>query len=525
MITELWNTVVSAAQYSFSLSFTVIERRRGIIGYMIQFTRCWIHPQPLRSQLLFQSSFLNLLFNFSQLQVQRGHGHALHIAGFQYNYISSQQTTLYDLNLINRSTPWGLLCVPHRRLQCLWNWCRRIKCQRRGLSIYVVRNRKKRSRSRARTEPPPLRQLIFGEKSKRRRRTAKWSPSWPVCLGLTQVTGFVVSWSISTGWPVDVGLSSSHTARWSSQIFDTVRMLSPAVFGHPDNSRPWTCLTVWHRTNISLCFFHKLSSGMAAKKRHHTVQPVFGFSLLLRSRILNFALVINPSPKKPLAPYSFSGHLHFSLRDFVIGLGCLSPLHYAFHPLAHTYPVHAKTHGTDTLGALLKWIPLYRQRAGHLAQWAAMNNSAKREATDERREGGVEMRGERPKESPDGQSSRGGRWGGVGGLERGINMIKLAESIVTGRACVCVCMCLCVSVCFWQHNAPFVLPRADACAQSGTDEPCQTRLHPSRLPPSTTLCLTSQAVSDLCKQPLPIKIINTWTAHYGFQREGVAYSI
>lgn len=40
MIIELWNTVVSAAQYSFSLSFTVIERRRGIIGYMIQFIRC-----------------------------------------------------------------------------------------------------------------------------------------------------------------------------------------------------------------------------------------------------------------------------------------------------------------------------------------------------------------------------------------------------------------------------------------------------------------------------------------------------
>lgn len=73
-----------------------------------------------------------------------------------------------------------------------------------------------------------------------------------------------------------------------------------------------------------------------------------------------------------------------------------------------------------------------------------MNNSARREAaTDERREGGVEMRGERPKESPDGQSSRGGRWGG---LKRGINMIKHAESIVTGRACAC--MCVCVSVCF-----------------------------------------------------------------------------
>ncbi len=110
----------------------------------------------------------------------------------------------------------------------------------------------------------------------------------------------------------------------------------------------------------------------------------------------------------------------------------------------------------------MKWILLYQQRTGHLAQWTAMNNSARRGAIDgkerrgeERRGGKVEprweARGGGKREGATGQrvgvcqdvSSRGGETQEKNNLDQTcwVNSEREAASV-----CVCVCVCVFLTI-------------------------------------------------------------------------------
>lgn len=106
--------------------------------------------------------------------------------------------------------------------------------------------------------------------------------------------------------------------------------------------------------------------------------------------------------------------LPIHLSFLKLSAGChssLPPTAPLSQPPTHTFIYGPHKHTpTDTHGALMKWIPLYQQRTGHLAQWTAMNNSARRGDGKDRR-GKVEMRerGEsRPRNAREPQDGRGG---------------------------------------------------------------------------------------------------------------------
>lgn len=126
--------------------------------------------------------------------------------------------------------------------------------------------------------------------------------------------------------------------------------------------------------------------------------------------------------------------------------------------------MHAQAPQTQAAAhkALMKWILLYQQCTGHLAQWTTMNNSARRAAIDRREEmrgGKVERRWEASGRKQEG-SGRTGEWELAkmrvaeegGETQEGNNQScwvkweEICAFLTIQRAlCAALCRCLCTN--------------------------------------------------------------------------------
>lgn len=186
------------------------------------------------------------------------------------------------------------------------------------------------------------------------------------------------------------------------------------------------------------------------------------------------------------------------------GCQCSLPPPHSIIPTTHL-PIHiqsAQTH-TTTHRALMKWILLYQQCTGHLAQWTAMNNSARREARDEKS-------GEQGMWRWEGR----GVWRTRGNGGTGEVLVCQDASSRGGETQqrnnqdqTCWVNSEAVSVCVSDKTkAPLCCPvQMPVQKHTGTTEPCQTPLHPSFLPLSTLLRFTAEAAED--SQYI---VINSW---------------
>lgn len=195
------------------------------------------------------------------------------------------------------------------------------------------------------------------------------------------------------------------------------------------------------------------------------------------------------SQRTELRPIISPLPIHLSFLKLSAGChGSLPPAAPLSQPPTHTFTYSPHKHTpTDTHAALMKWILLYQQRTGHLAQWTAMNNSARRGDGKDRR-GKVEMGG-----GVDPETRGNHRMGEVGACQdvscRGGETQEMNNH---DRTCW-VNSERGASECFWQYRGPFVLPCADACEQTHWDDRAVPDSATSPFAPSlcsTLLCFT-----------------------------------
>lgn len=166
----------------------------------------------------------------------------------------------------------------------------------------------------------------------------------------------------------------------------------------------------------------------------------------------------------------------------------------------------------------MKWILLYQQCTGHLAQWTAMNNSARGEAMEGKERRGEEERWSRDerREPAENMRERQDRRVGVcqdvrsrGGETQEKNKHDQTCWVNSERGAVSVCVSD-------NTEVPLCCPvQMPVHKHTGMTEPCQTLLPPFFLPPSTLLCFTPKAVGDSLYIVIdswnniqPIKVIN-----------------
>lgn len=132
---------------------------------------------------------------------------------------------------------------------------------------------------------------------------------------------------------------------------------------------------------------------------------------------------------------------------------CFPPLHYPNQQSTniHTYSIQSMQTHTSTHGAIKKWILLYQQSTGHLAQGTAMNNLARGEEIDEKRGREKMGRGELSQRARGSDGTVGAvvcKNGSRGGATQQWNNRDQTCWVNSEREAVRLC------VCYWWYKGP-----------------------------------------------------------------------